>query len=270
MSIGACVGATIMLVITGAAEPVAEIGSRPALVATDLPATTTTRAPVDLGGQTGGATVGALVIDRTTGRTVLADGADGSFHSQSLVKLLIAVDALERGTGTPSQITKMLSASDDGVASALWSQGGGGAIVTRWTRRLGLTGTAPPSEPGRWGQTKITATDVARIYRYLTDEAPPAHRDIVLTALRAAPRVAADGFDQHFGIPSAAAGLGWAVKQGWACCLPTRDLHTTGLVGPDDRYVVVLLTAHPRGVPWNTAAATATRLAENVLAPIRG
>jgi hypothetical protein len=59
----------------------------------------------------------------------------------------------------------------------------------------------------------------------------------------------ADGFYQHFGIPSAAAT--WRVKQGWLCCLDdvTRT-HSTGYID-NDRYAVALLTEGPRSLYGN-------------------
>ncbi|WP_440099298.1 hypothetical protein [Streptosporangium sp. H16] len=41
-------------------------------------------------------------------------------------------------------------------------------------------------------------------------------------------------------------------------------LHTTGLVGPKERWIVVLLTAHPAGTTWQRSAAQTTKLAREV------
>ncbi len=41
-------------------------------------------------------------------------------------------------------------------------------------------------------------------------------------------------------------------------------LHTTGLVGPRERWIVVLLTAHPAGATWQRSTAQTTKLAREV------
>lgn len=41
-------------------------------------------------------------------------------------------------------------------------------------------------------------------------------------------------------------------------------LHTTGLVGPKERWIVVLLTAHPAGTTWQRSTAQTTKLAREV------
>ncbi|WP_308249862.1 hypothetical protein [Sphaerisporangium fuscum] len=196
----------------------------------------------------------------------------------------------------------MLRSSDDAAASAFWNRRGKGAIVERMVRRLGLTDTAPPpaSKPGFWGYTALSAADVVRTYRYLLDRAAPKVRDLVLGHLRAATRCASDDFDQYFGIPSAVP-RPWAVKQGWSGygsrpavpCSGRRGsaqgtaaastttatagaavpgpvnlvrpvLHTTGLVGKDDRLIVVVLTLQPAGSSFKSSAARLTSIARDV------
>ncbi|MCP2260535.1 Beta-lactamase class A [Streptoalloteichus tenebrarius] len=210
-----------------------------------------------------GTALGVAVYDRRRGAFLARYGADRRFTSASLVKVLIALEALDRQRGGPSagladQLHQMLARSDDGIANVLWPQHGGPEIVRRVAARAGMTHTRPPKDPDRWGDTVVTAGDVVALYQYVVDEAPPAHRDLLLRALRAAPRRAADNLDQHFGIPRAAGGRPWAVKQGWACCLPDRVLHTTGLVGPGDRHIVVVLSSHPARRSQSVAAGYVT------------
>lgn len=113
-----------------------------------------------------------------------------------------------------------------------------------------------------------------------------------------------DRYDQSFGIPSAFPGVPWVAKQGWyefanapknctsatpAAFTPTESevvpvtlvpvefapaaapvdfageaLHTTGIVGPDDRSIVVILTVHPHGTQYSVATAAVTRLAASL------
>jgi hypothetical protein len=215
-----------------------------------------------------GGQVSAVVFDRTTGKTLLAAHPDRTYTSASLVKLFIALEVLDRD-GPSEVVLRMLSRSDDDLASRLWSSYGGPQIVSRWAKTIGLHDTRPPADPGRWGDTEITAPDMVLVYRYLTEQAAASGRTTILNALRDATERGSDGFRQYFGIPDAAKGHSWAVKQGWSCCRPTRMLHTTGLVD-DDRYIVVVLTEHPRSVSDAVGSLRVTKVATSLLSLIGG
>jgi hypothetical protein len=169
----------------------------------------------------------------------------------SVVKLLIALDALASDNWTvPDEATRqrlhqMLADSNDGIASNLWTANGGSAIVTRMTGLLGLTGTEPPEDSSRWGNTLTTPQDVVTVYRYITDQVPGPSRAVLLNALADAQRIAEDGFDQYFGIPVAMPDTLWAIKQGWGTSGSQAVMLSTGLVGPELRYVVVVLASAP-------------------------
>ncbi|MGH3877388.1 MAG: hypothetical protein ACRDSK_10190 [Actinophytocola sp.] len=216
------------------------------------------------GGVEPGTTLGAVVYDRQTGTSPLEYNADRPFRSASLVKLLIAIETLESGAGGEDRdrIYRMLSMSDDDLASMLWVREGGSDLVTRTSAELGLTGVRPPEVPGQWGEVVVTPRDVAAIYRYVLTM-PPADRKLIVNALGQAPRHAADGFDQYFGIPDGLDAT-WAVKQGWGNNSEAMVLHSTGLVGPDFRYVVVLLSEHPLDSGWSTSAQSVTAAAAAV------
>ncbi|MET8999364.1 hypothetical protein [Amycolatopsis sp. Hca4] len=202
-------------------------------------------------------TVSAVVFDRDSGKTTVSVRPDRGYTSASVVKLLIALSVLDRG-GPVADVQRMLSRSDDDLASQFWSGYGGPAIVTRWATKLGLTGTRPPADPGRWGDTRITAADVVKIYQYLLDRKVTA----VLNALGNATERGSDGFRQYFGIPDAAKGQDWLVKQGWSCCRPTRTLHTTGVVG---HLIVVVLSEYPAKVDYATGSRRVTEVVSKLL-----
>jgi hypothetical protein len=208
-------------------------------------------------------TLAAVVFDRTTGQELLSYDADRQFRSASLVKLLIAIDMLNRGadSGDRHKIARMLSMSDDDIASLLWVQDGGPALVKRAAALIGLQGTEPPEVSGKWGEVKLTAHDIVRVYQYVMDSLPPADHTLIVDALAQAPEYAADGFRQHFGIPDGL-NLQWAIKQGWGNNDSAMVLHSTGLVGAHWRFVVVLLTEHPLGSGWKTSAASVTAAAQ--------
>ena len=196
------------------------------------------------------AQVGFEVFDRQNNTVVAGQDAGRQFASMSVVKLLIALDALANDNGTAIQknatqreLHQMLADSDDDIANNLWTTNGGPAIVTRTVSLLGLTGTQPPEDPSRWGDTLITPQDMVTVYRYITDQLPRPSRDFLLGALTDVPQIAADGFDQYFGIPDGMPNTTWAVKQGWGTSGSQAVMNSTGLVGTGMRYVVVLLAS---------------------------
>ncbi|MFC4857998.1 hypothetical protein [Actinophytocola glycyrrhizae] len=210
-------------------------------------------------------TLGAVVFDRVSNGARLSVNADRQFRSASLVKLMIAIDALHQGVSSSErrQLVRMLTVSDDEIASSFWVKLGPD-LVPRVVRLVGLADTEAPELAGKWGEVKVSPDDVVRIYRYVMEHMPSEDRRLVVDALARAPEYAADEFYQHFGIPD---GLDaqWAIKQGWGNNEHAMVLHSTGLVGEDWRYVVVLLTEHPLGSGWRTSADSVTAAA-NALA----
>ncbi|WP_410641312.1 hypothetical protein [Amycolatopsis sp. lyj-346] len=200
--------------------------------------------------------------------------ADQPQPTASVVKLLIALDLIDR-SGVPSDseataVHTMLSASDDRVASRLWQQNGGPDIVRRQAGKLGLTHTAPPADPGKWGSTRMSPTDVVTVYRHITAKLSEEGREFLTAALEEPPRAAADGFDQHFGIPRAFPGAAWAVKQGWGSSEGRRVLNTTGLVRTASRtYAVAVLASWNETVDWPTATAALTTAVSAVKGSLR-
>ncbi|MFG1819697.1 hypothetical protein ACGFIF_38465 [Kribbella sp. NPDC049174] len=241
-----------------------------------------------------GVTAGVAVYDRQTGQFVQRHNEDHRFRSASVVKLLIVLDYLwdrSPADDVPSddrtRLEVMLRSSDDDAASHYWEELGGGAIVDRMVKRLGLTHTAgpPATHPGFWGYVAITAADTVRIYRYLLEQAPVPVRQYVMDLLHRATRHGTDGFDQYFGIASAFP-REFSIKQGWSgfhgssgygsdrakpqdsgLDLRSDALHTTGTVGPGDRTIVALYTLHPAGTPYEQAYAEVTRMTGALTVP---
>lgn len=279
-----------MRILPWAAVPLAAVLS----VLPAVPASSSVR-------QAPGTTAGYVLFDRQTGKIVAHRYAHRQFRSASVVKILIALDYLERRKSVPAADAKllkiMLRSSDDDAASAFWDRGGKGRIVQRMAAKLHLTDTAPPpsNKPGFWGYTSLSAYDIVTTYRYLLDRADPKVSLLIIGHLRRSTPCGTDGFDQTFGIPSAVA-KPWAVKQGWSgfgdvpptkcprnaarasgsitqvayVAAQTRVpdlgrpvLHTTGLIG--DRYVLALLTAHPSGSTWNDCVRRITKLTGDLL-----
>jgi hypothetical protein len=207
-----------------------------------------------------GATVAVATARVAAGvvRLGLSPEAGRPFPTASLVKLFIAEDVLHRArTGGPALepadhalLAEMIRRSDDTAASRLWVRHGGGQMVSAVAARFGLTGTAPPADPGQWGSTTTTARDLAVFLARLPVVAHPDDAATLLGWMRETAGTAADGFDQRYGLLSSP---GAAVKQGWMCCLDGRaHLHSAGVRNGE---AVVVLSELPGGTAWATARA---------------
>lgn len=182
-------------------------------------------------------TLGLAVIDLTTGR-MASSGGDRPFYSASIAKLIVAVDVLSRDVSAADRerARRALSSSDDDAMNALWGLHDGVGAVRRVAQRAGMTKTSAPRDPAEWGETMVTADDIARLLAHI--ESCPA-RDFIVAALSAAPARAADGFDQAFGLR--APGVPGYSKQGWMTYRPSSAyLHSAGVL--HDRYAVALLS----------------------------
>lgn len=202
-----------------------------------------------------GADVGIAVLDRSTGALALNDEADDAMNSASLSKLLTAIDLLDRGAAGRVEVSAQdrrlvraaLGPSDDPAMNALWTRFGGQAGITRVIERLGLEDTEVPADPSQWGEVQLSARDMTTVFRHVLEAMAPADRDLLLGAMAAAPATASDGFDQAFGLLDPA-GRGVAAKQGWLCCLQSSvDLHSAGVLDPEGRFVVAVLSNQPFG-----------------------
>ncbi len=203
-----------------------------------------------------GADVTVAVLDRATGQTVTHD-ANQQFPMASVVKLFIADDLLLQVAQGQTQLTPpdrksldlMLRSSDDSAAQIFWDRDGGNAIIGRIVARYGLTGTTAPYN-GHWDVTESTANDLVRYYTKLLDGSgglPPEQANIILSDLAQSTPTGTDGYPQRFGIPDGLYAEPVAVKQGWFCCWnPAKQLHvSTGVIGPDRRYVMVISSLQP-------------------------
>lgn len=234
-----------------------------------------------------------VVYDRTAGKVTSQRSSHLTVRSASIVKLFIALDYLEKRRGKVASsdaraFGRMLRSSDDKAATRFWNLGGKGKIVQRVRAKLKLTDSAPPpaSKPGFWGYTAISAMDIAKTYRYILEKATPATRNVIMGHLRKSTPCGSDGFDQNFGIPASGA-KPWSAKQGWSGfgltppypCRATRYtnaagpdlglgrpvLHTTGTIGRDDRYIVVILTLNPVGASYKTSVQRLTTLTRSLV-----
>lgn len=206
--------------------------------------------------QKNGADISLTILDRVSGR-MLNTGDAAAFPIASVTKLFIADDLLmqtaQRRTRLSPQdrhgLEVMLRSSDDLPADDFWTRGGGNAIVKRVSDRYKLAKTTAPYN-GDWWNTMSTTADLVRYYDMLLDGTgglPREQADLIMSNLSASTPQGADGYPQRFGIPDGLSAEPVAVKQGWMCCWGVDDqVHvSTGVVGPDRRYVVAVASLQP-------------------------
>jgi uncharacterized protein with LGFP repeats len=207
-----------------------------------------------------GTTAGVAMLDRRTG--VYSENGTNAhlrFGSASVVKLFIADSVLRRASlgqlalsqADRDALGRMLRSSDDAAASSFWSRFGANGIVDDVISRYHLAETTAPANPRYWGLTQITAHDMVAFYSGMLSGSgglSAGDRDVIVGHLRQSTQRGTDGvyqwFGLHDGLPREST-LG--IKQGWMCCFSDGAIwrHSTGIVGPDARYVVVVLTRDP-------------------------
>jgi hypothetical protein len=218
-----------------------------------------------------GATISVAILDRATNRLV-SNGNDQLVAIASVAKLFIADDLLSQQSGGAEEtaqlssadreaLDSMLRSSDDGAAETFWAQRGGDAIITGVAGRYGLRATAPPSD-GRWWNTVSSASDLVRYYDRLLSGSgglSSERAQVIINDLAGSTATGADGYPQRFGIPDGLYAEPVAVKQGWMCCMDGSSwMHlSTGVVGADRRYVMVIESLQPSDDA--TARATITQ-----------
>lgn len=203
-----------------------------------------------------GADISFTLLDRKTGR-IVSTGSAAPFPLASVAKLFIADDLLMRMSKKKAALRPqdrkaldaMLRSSDDLPADDFWTRGGGNAIIKRVTDRYKLGKTSAPYN-GDWWNTMSTTADLVRYYDRLLDGAgglPQDQAAIIMSDLAASTPRGVDGYPQRFGIPEGLSAETVAVKQGWMCCWGVGDqVHlSTGVVGPDRRYVIAVASMQP-------------------------
>jgi hypothetical protein len=78
---------------------------------------------------------------------------------------------------------------------------------------------------------------------------PPEQANVIINTLAQSTPTGNDGYPQRFGIPEGLYAEPVAVKQGWFCCWNgANQLHvSTGIIGPERRYVMVISSLEPGG-----------------------
>ena len=222
--------------------------------------------------------VGIAVLDTRTGKLRGSGDWRGIFASESLIKVFIATRLLVQHRmygSTERRAWKMITQSDDAIASAFYGSVGGDNLVNWMKRRYHVPDLGyPPSQPGWWGNTHLRPSGLVKLYAKLKRDRTVA--PWLLNAMHHARPYGSDGTYQFFGIPSAT--KGFAVKQGWGNDYEvgsSADFNTTGFVN-HYRYAVAILARGPSSSYGSRISALLTQVARRVLpngvypAPIPG
>jgi hypothetical protein len=214
-----------------------------------------------------GYVVGIAVLDTKTGHFYGSGDYRGIFASESIIKVFIATRLLLRGEmhgHTEALAYKMITQSDDGIASYFYNQVGGDSLID-WIKKRFDVGSLGyrPSRSGWWGNTHIRPSGLVRLYAKLK-----ANRTVgpwLLNAMHHATTYGSDGTYQFFGLPSATKGA--AIKQGWgddAGDGSSADFNTTGFVN-NDRYAVAILARGPISSYGSRIGSLLTNVAKRLL-----
>jgi beta-lactamase class A len=220
--------------------------------------------------------LGVAILDLSTGQLISGSGGATPFYSASLSKLLLVVDMLDlRAAGNLELsdddlglVERALAYSDDSAMDVLWTRFDGMAAIDRVAQTAGLSDTRAPDDSSQWGEARVSANDMVRLYQYIVTKMPRADRELIVDALSSAQEEAADGSDQFFGLlDGAARGSRTAyAKQGWMYYQPSDVyLHSAGVV--DHRYAVAVLTEQTN-MSEEEARMQVERIVATVLEPL--
>jgi hypothetical protein len=205
--------------------------------------------------------VGIAVLDTQTGVLRGAGDWTGIYASESLIKVFIATRLLvqHRMSGsTEARAWKMITQSDDAIASSFYGSVGGDGLINWIKARYHVPDLGyGPSRPGWWGNTHLRPSGLVKLYAKIKRDRVVA--PWLLNAMHHARPYGSDGTWQYFGIPMAT--KGFAIKQGWGNDYEigsSADFNTTGFVDKY-RYAVAILA---RGPSWTYGAAISNLLTQ--------
>lgn len=196
-----------------------------------------------------GMRTGIAVLNLASGQIWQAGAAQQQFATASVVKTMIATRLLATNQmhGTvATEAWSMITRSDNQAAWTLYPRVGRDRLLPWIEAHYHLTDIgAPPTMPGIWGSTQITARGMVRFYDAV-------HNDStvwpwLLKAMHAYAQVSASGEPNAFGLAQAAPRS--AVKNGWDT---NRDvnhpsnaiINTTG-IALNDKWAIAILSEGP-------------------------
>jgi beta-lactamase class A len=193
------------------------------------------------------------VTDRTTGTAVSVNGGR-TFQTASIVKFDILATRLYQHQLSGRQLSstekslafKMITASDNNAASALFGMDGGASGLTAANKVFGLRATQVSSS---WGRTHTTPADQIRLLSSVMSPTGPitqANRDYILSLMSQVEP------DQRWGVPAAADAdtTKVYVKNGWDTMTAYAGLWGDNSIGrliePGHDWLVAVMSNYNR------------------------
>ncbi|MER5912437.1 serine hydrolase [Streptomyces sp. NPDC001982] len=241
---GVLAASAAMILSAGALNPAAAASVRPDAATADFLARVQPQGKDRV-------TAAVLDLDGTSGKPVVY-GDDVHYDTASIVKVDILAVALlqaqDAGHGLTAkeraQAEVMIEHSDNAAANALWRRIGLAPGLEAANKRLGLTSTKG-GPGGKWGLTRTTSSDQIRLLRAVfgtgsagSSALDEASQTYIRTLMA---RIAGE---QAWGV-SAAAGSGWALKNGWLQRNTTSlwDVNSVGrITSGGHHYLVAVLS----------------------------
>jgi hypothetical protein len=180
--------------------------------------------------------------------------------SASVVKTLIATRLLLTDRMSPvnrALAWKMITQSDNAAADTLYARVGRDRLLPALAAHYDLPGLGtPPTEPGLWGTTQITARGLARFYGAVRQD--PRVWPWLGRAMHHYASYSSAGEPNAWGVAAAAPGA--AIKNGWLLYRSRAVINSTGVVN-HDRYAVAILSEGASGRYYSAGEAVVSRQA---------
>lgn len=192
-------------------------------------------------------TMGAVLIDTSTGATWKSKGSAESTWTASTIKLAIATALLEGQRSGRFHLTDadranmraaLIESSND-AATALWNKYEPKWLFDRFRSTYGMSGLAVvDGNELFWRNLRCSAEDLASLMAYVLKQTAAEDRAYLVSQLRAVNSA------QHWGVMAAGTAMNPGNKDGWAQ-KPDKDgthwvTHTVGFAGPGERYAVAV------------------------------
>ncbi|GAA2403564.1 hypothetical protein Cme02nite_74630 [Catellatospora methionotrophica] len=207
------------------------------------------------------------LMDRATGEIVGAKNLSETNMTASMIKAWLAADYLRRATDagqTPSaarfaELRKLIRDSDNAVATALWTELGGRATITRLISICKLTDSAAGPD---WSKTQLSARDTCRIAHAIGTGTAAGSRwtDYLIGEMRAVRGEGTFGIRRAF---PAAEQPKIAIKNGWVWRGAPYGFWNVNCLALGDTWTMAVLTRYASGGQQhgeNIAQSVATQL----------
>lgn len=232
--------------------------------------------------QTSSFVAGVTVIDRANKNSMKFNGqlSHTEFPLQSLGRLPILMSAIlqddDVAKGDVTEIVSMMQGYSGSATDAMWEKYGGRSIITDLSAKYNLEEVTVGSS---WHDTTMSSIDLARMYRrFLDDDDVSTQEKQWMISMMRGTSLSVSGQDFSWGLPSAQpdnnesssnqddeSTLAWA--QGWsdASGQGSTARSTTGILGKDMRYIVIIHGQFPSETTNDVADQTITEMSQIIV-----